>query len=264
MNDILFAVLLVGGIGLLIGIILAVASIVFAVAKDEKAEAIEQLLPGANCGACGYSGCSGYAAALAKGEAKPGLCSPGGEETASAVAELLGVDAQGVVKRVALVHCNGSLDNTENKMEYQGIASCAAAAMLHGGPGKCAYGCIGFGDCAAACSYGAVKICSGSAHIDPAKCRGCSMCAEACPQRLISMQPLKAAAVVRCKNCDKGAQTRNSCQIGCIGCMKCVKACEYGAVKVESFCASVDPEKCTACGKCAEVCPRGCISLLNI
>ena len=264
MNEILFAVLLVGGIGLLIGIILSVASIVFAVPKDEKAEAIEAILPGANCGACGFSGCSGYAKALADGDAKPGLCSPGGEETVKAIAEVLGVKADSVEKKSALVHCMGSEDNTESKMEYQGLSSCAAAALMHGGTGKCSYGCIGLGDCASVCAYDAIKLCSGVAQVDFAKCRGCSMCVSACPKNLISLAPVKQMAVVRCSNCDKGAQTRKDCKAGCIGCMKCVKACEFGAVKVENFHAKVDPELCTACGKCVSACPQGCISLMDI
>ena len=264
MNTIIFAVLLVGGIGLLIGLILAIASMVFAVPKDEKAEAIEEILPGANCGACGYSGCSGYAKALASGEAKPGLCSPGGEDTVKAIAEILGVDAGSVEKKTALVHCIGSSDNTENKMEYQGMLSCAAAAMIHGGLNKCSYGCIGLGDCAAACPYDAIKICNGVARVDMDKCRACSMCVAACPKNLISIVPARNAAVVRCSNCDKGAQTRKDCKAGCIGCMKCVKVCEFAAVKVEKFHASIDPELCTSCGKCIAACPQGCISVISL
>lgn len=262
--EILIPILIVAGIGLLAGIILAIASVVMAVPKDEKAEAVLEVLPGANCGACGFSGCSGYAAALSKGEAKVGLCSPGGEECAKACAEVLGVGEVAVEKKTALVHCMGSYDMTSDKMNYDGIQSCSASTFLAGGITSCRFGCMGMGDCAAVCPYGAISVCNGMASIDPAKCKGCSQCVAACPKGLISFVPLKKQAVVRCSNCDKGAQTMKVCKIGCIGCMKCVKSCEYGAVKVENFCAKVDPAKCKGCGKCVEACPRHIITLLEV
>ncbi len=261
--EILIPVLIVAGIGLVAGVGLAIASVIMAVPKDEKAEAILERLPGANCGACGFSGCSGYAAALAKGEAKVGLCSPGGEEVAHEVAALLGVSDVSVEKKVALVHCMGSYDMTSDKMRYDGIESCAASTLLAGGLTSCRYGCMGMGDCVAACPYGAIEVCNGMASVNPAKCRGCSACVAACPKKLISFVSMKKQAVVRCSNCDKGAQTMKVCKIGCIGCGKCMKACEYGAVKVTNFCASVDPEKCVGCGKCVEACPRHVITLLD-
>ena len=170
--EILIPVLIVSGIGLVAGVILAIASIVMAVPKDEKAEALLEVLPGANCGACGFSGCSGYAAALSKGEAKVGLCSPGGEACAKECAALLGVGDVAVEKKTALVHCMGSYDMTGDKMNYDGIESCAASTLLAGGITSCRFGCMGMGDCAAACPYGAVSVCNGMAAIDPKKCRG--------------------------------------------------------------------------------------------
>lgn len=261
--DIFIPILIVAGIGLLAGIILAVASVVMAVPKDEKAEALLEVLPGANCGACGFSGCSGYAAALSKGEAKVGLCSPGGEDCAKACAEVLGVGEVVVEKKTALVHCMGSYDMTSDKMNYNGIHSCSASTFLAGGITSCRFGCMGMGDCAAACPYGAISVCNGMASVNPEKCRGCSQCVAACPKGLISFVPLKKQAVVRCSNCDKGAQTMKVCKIGCIGCGKCMKACEYGAVQVKNFCAQVDPIKCVGCGKCVEACPRHIITLLD-
>lgn len=261
MNEILIPVLIVAGLGLIAGILLAVASIIMAVPKDEKAEAILEILPGANCGACGYSGCSGYAEALSKGEAKPGLCSPGGAETASQVAALLGSGDVEVEYKTALVHCMGSYDHTTDKMIYDGLEGCTAAAQLVGGIASCRFGCMGLGECAKACPYGAITVCNGVASINPARCRGCSMCVAACPKGLISFVPMKPQAVVRCANCDKGAATNKVCKVGCIGCMKCVKACEFGAVTIENFHAVVDPAKCTACGKCVDVCPRKCITM---
>ena len=154
--EILTPILIVGIIGLLAGVILAVASIVMAVPKDETAQALEEILPGANCGACGFSGCPGYAAAMAKGEAQPGLCSPGGAEVAQKCAKLLGGGDVRMEYKTALIHCLGSYDNTTDKMLYDGIPSCAAAAQLMGGITSCRYGCMGLGDCQRACEYGAI------------------------------------------------------------------------------------------------------------
>lgn len=258
MNPIILAVIIVGAIGLLIGLILAFASIFFAVPKDEKAEKILQALPGANCGACGYSGCQGYAQALAKGEAEPGLCSPGGEGAVKAVAEILGVKAEAGIKKTAVVKCRGYSQCTEERMEYQGIKSCSAAVMLYGGTGKCSYGCIGFGDCKAACDFNAVSICDGVAVVNENNCKACGKCVSACPKNIIEIMPVSSAAV-RCSNHDKGAAAKKACGNACIGCMRCVKSCEHNAVSVNNFLASIDSDKCIGCGACAEVCPQDCI-----
>jgi RnfABCDGE-type electron transport complex B subunit len=263
MNEILTPVLIVAGIGLLSGLILAVASIVMAVPKDEKAEAIREMLPGANCGACGFSGCDGYAKAMSSGEAKPGLCTVGGEAVAKTISEYIGCDTGEVAKKVALVHCLGSYDNTSDKVEYQGIETCAGAAIVAGGIASCQYGCMGIGDCMRACQYDAISICNGVARIDPSRCKGCSMCVKACPKHLISFVTANQQAVVRCSNCDKGALTNKVCKIGCIGCMKCEKTCQYDAVHVVNFLAVVDPSKCVGCGECVDICPRHCITMFN-
>ncbi len=259
-NSILLAVGIVAGIGLVLGVILAIVSAIMAVPKDEKVEALTEVLPGANCGACGYSGCEGYAKALASGEATLGKCSPGGEECVKALAEILGVAATSVDAKTALVHCMGSDDNTTRKMEYQGIMTCRAAMTLHGGMNSCTYGCIGLGDCMNVCPYGAISLCNGVAHIEPSLCKGCSMCVAACPKKLISFVPVKDMAVVRCSNCQKGADAKKACKTACIGCKKCEKVCEVGAVKVENFKAAVDASKCTGCMKCVEACPQGSIT----
>ncbi len=259
MNPVLLAVLTVGFIGLIVGLVLAIASALLSVPKDEKAQALLALLPGANCGACGYSGCSGYANALSKGTAKPGLCSPGGAETTKAIAAMLGTEPVENQRKTAVVFCMGGLEHTADKMLYQGISSCGAAVQLHGGTGKCSYGCMGFGDCKAACEYDAVTICNGLARINPALCRACGKCADACPKGLIRLAPVKQQAVVLCSSCDKGADTKRACTAGCIGCMRCVKACPNGAVKVENFKATVDPALCTGCFACIAQCKQGCL-----
>lgn len=260
MNGIVWTVLLVGGIGLLAGLLLSVAAIVLAVQKDETAEKLQALLPGANCGACGFSGCAGYAAALAGGKTdQTGLCAPGGAQTAAQLAEALGISAQAFVKKAAVVRCQGNRDKTAFKQDYRGLQSCAAANQLFGGPQACRFGCIGLGDCLAVCEYGAISIENGLADIDRNVCTGCGKCVRQCPKGLITLTAEPRKLTVKCVNHDKGAKIRSVCTTGCIGCMKCVKACEHGAIKVEQFLATIDDSLCTACGKCAEVCPNGCI-----
>lgn len=263
MSSIILAILILAGLGLLAGLVLAVASVVMAVPRDEKAEALRDLLPGANCGACGYSGCDGYAKAMANEGAAVGLCSPGGAAVAQATAELLGVKSEGVETRTALIRCAGCEEFTARKLEYRGLNSCAAANQFYGGDWLCMYGCLGHGDCKAVCEYGAVTVENGLARIDPALCRGCGLCAKACPKHLIELVPGSAKGVVRCSSHDKGAVVRKACSKGCIGCMKCTKVCEHDAIHVENFLASIDKTKCVGCGACADTCPVGCITIFG-
>ncbi len=266
MNSILLAVLIVGIIGLVCGIALAIASIVFAVPVDEKAEAITEMLPGANCGACGYNGCAGYASALSKGEVtNTALCNPGGSEVSKQIAEYLGLAAGEVAPMAAVVLCQGHSANASTKMEYSGVESCKMASQLFGGPKDCVYGCLGLGDCVKKCPYNAIHICDGVARINPELCKACKMCISACPKGLIELMPLhKTRAAVLCKNQDKGVLARKECKAACIGCMKCAKVCEAEAITVVHFNAHVDTEKCTGCGKCEEACPVKCIDILTL
>ncbi|MBQ2774535.1 MAG: RnfABCDGE type electron transport complex subunit B [Clostridia bacterium] len=263
--EILTAVIIVSVIGLIAGLGLAIASKVMAVPVDEKAEEIQEVLPGANCGACGFSGCSGYAAALSQGKTTDtGLCAPGGAEVSEAVAKITGLAAGSVTPMAAVVLCQGNKHNTDTKLNYMGVKSCTMANQLFGGPKDCIYGCIGFGDCVEVCPYEAIHICDGVARINPLACRACKMCIKTCPKGLIELMPLhEAKAAVLCNNHEKGAVARKQCKAACIGCMRCVKACEYDAVKVENFCAKVDFEKCIGCGKCHEVCPVKCIDVIE-
>lgn len=265
MTEILLPILLVAGIGLVLGLGLAIASKVMAVPVDEKAEAITEVLPGANCGACGFSGCAGYAAALSSGKCEQtNLCAPGGTKVATEVAEILGTAPASVMPTTAVVMCMGNSSNSHDKMNYKGVSSCRMATQLFGGAKECAYGCLGLGDCVDACEFDAIHICDGVARISTIACHSCKACVKACPKGLITMLPLNVTqAAVLCNNKEKGAAARKHCKAACIGCMKCVKACEHDAVKVESFLASVDPEKCVGCGKCHEACPVGCIDLIT-
>ena len=265
MTEVLLPVLIVAGIALLLGLGLAIASKVMAVPVDEKAEAIEAVLAGANCGACGYSGCAGYAAALSKGEVtETNLCAPGGSKVAAQIAEIMGTAPSEVIPTTAVVCCMGNTANAVTKMNYKGVSSCRMAAQLFGGAKECSYGCLGLGDCVDVCQFDAIHICDGVARISPIACHSCRACVGACPKGVIRMLPLnRTQAAVLCNSRDKGAVARKNCKAACIGCMKCEKTCEHDAVHVKNFLAEVDPEKCVGCGKCHEACPVGCIELIS-
>ena len=266
MSNIILPVVLVAGIGLLAGLLLAVLSKVMAVPVDEKAQAIEEILPGANCGSCGFSGCGGYAAALSAGKtAATNLCNPGGNEVSSKIAEIMGLSAGEITPMTAIVMCKGIPSVAVNQMVYEGVESCKMAAQLYGGEKSCHFGCLGLGDCAKQCPYHAIKICDGVAVVNPDICKACKKCVSVCPKGIIDLVPKnEVSAAVLCKNHAKGAQTRKDCSSGCIGCMKCVKTCENEAISMDNNLAVVDFNKCTACGACEKACPTGAIKLLSL
>ena len=259
MSEILIPVLAVTMIGLICGVGLAVASHVMAVKEDERFPAIRECLPGANCGACGFTGCDGYAKALLTPGTKTNLCVPGGAEAARKLAAVLGVEAEAVEAKTALVRCGGDCDHTSPKEDYRGIASCQAAKLFFGGSGTCTYGCMGLGDCMRVCPHGAISLVKGIASVDASICVGCGICAKTCPQQVIAIVPSRAKTAVLCSNPDMGAVPRKACSAGCIGCMKCVKTCEHDAVHVDGNLASVDYDKCIGCGACAQACPTGAL-----
>ena len=257
---ILIPTILLGVIAIVCAVVLTLSNHFFGIKEDETAVAIRACLPGANCGACGYTGCDGYAKALADGsESKTNLCVPGGDKTAKEIATILGVEAEDVVEQVAYVACNGNCGATEKKYDYKGFESCVAANLLYNGDKACNYACLGYGDCTRVCPKDAIHIEDGIAKVDPAKCIGCGMCVRECPNHIIKLVNDTVKVVVQCSNHDKGAITRKQCTNGCIGCMKCQKACPNGAVKVEGNLATIDYSLCTGCGACVEVCPVHCI-----
>ncbi|MBR6766928.1 MAG: RnfABCDGE type electron transport complex subunit B [Clostridia bacterium] len=258
--SILIPILAVAVIGLICGVGLSVASVVMKVEEDERLPAIRACLPGANCGACGYSGCDAYAKALLEPGAKTNLCVPGGEAAVRQLSAVLGVEAAAAAPRVAVVHCSGSCEKTQPTCEYHGISSCTAAKLFYGGGGNCVYGCLGHGDCAKVCPQNAIGFAKGIAVVDSEKCVGCGLCAKACPQMLIGIVPADTKVDVLCSNKDKGASTKKACSIGCIGCKKCEKTCRHGAITVADNVARIDYEKCTGCGECVEVCMTGCLT----
>jgi Na+-translocating ferredoxin:NAD+ oxidoreductase RNF subunit RnfB len=258
---ILYAILILAVLGLVFGLVLALASKAFYVPQDDRLEPLTAALPGANCGGCGYAGCSAYAKAVLSGEAEVGKCTSGGSECAAKMAEILGVEAVEVAPQVAFVRCVGR--DRKLKGDYEGIPDCMAAMRAAGnGPSVCQYGCLGFGNCAKVCQYGALQVVDGHAVVDPEKCTGCLACTHACPRNLIVAIPADSTVTVSCANRDKGPQARKACNYGCIGCTLCQRTCQHDAIHVIDNLAVIDYTKCVGCGDCAAKCPRGLIHFL--
>ena len=263
---ILIAIAVLVVIAIICSVLLTLSNIFFGVKENEKVIAVRDCLPGANCGACGYSGCDGYAKALGEGQCdNPSLCVPGGDTVAKEIGEITGLAAGDVVEKVAYVACNGSCKAEERKYVYDGIKTCVAANMNYSGDRECTFACLGYGDCMKVCPKNAISINpkNGVAEVDPKKCIGCGLCQKACPNSIIRIVEDTVRVVVKCSSHDKGAQVRKVCSNGCIGCMKCEKNCPEGAIKVENNLATIDYSKCTGCGKCHEVCPVKCVHLGN-
>ncbi len=261
---ILPSILIFAAIGAAAGALLVLASKFLFVETDETVAKLTEALPGANCGACGYSGCEGYASAIAKGEAPTNRCKPGGDESAAKLAEIMGTEALGTVREVAFVRCNGCNGATEDRYIFAGTQSCAATERFYNGKRNCRSGCDGLGDCVAVCEHDAISIVNGVAVVDPSKCGACGKCAEVCPNKLISIIPAEQKYAVRCMSRDSGKLTRAVCKNGCIGCKICEKKCPSNAITVENNHAAIDGAKCTSCGACAEACPQKCITLLPL
>ena len=259
MHPVLTAFFIVGGFGLLFAGLLVLASKFFHVQENEKVKKIRECLPGINCGACGYSGCDGYAEAVAEGKANPNLCVPGAADVAKELSEILGVKVEHKEVKTAFVKCNGECTAVSKKAVYDGIMTCAAASMLFGGPNACEYGCLGCGDCMKACPTGAICIDSGIAHVNSSLCVGCGVCVKTCPKGIIELYSRDTKYIVMCSSKDKGAVERKKCVNACIVCHKCELECTEGAIKIENNLPVFDYSLCVKCGKCEERCPVHCI-----
>ena len=259
-TGILTATAVVGVVGVFVGLFLGVAGIKFRVEVDEKEEAVLAALPGNNCGGCGYAGCSGLAAAIAKGEAPVNACPVGGAPVGEKIAAIMGVEAGASERKVAFVACMGDCGKSRQDYEYFGAQDCQMMGFVPGGgPKSCNSGCLGFGSCVKACPFDAIHVVNGVALVDKEKCKACGQCVEVCPKHLISLIPYDARYAVACSSKDKGPVTMKACDVGCIGCGLCARNCPSQAVEVKDFHAAIDQEKCTGCGTCVEKCPKKCI-----
>jgi Na+-translocating ferredoxin:NAD+ oxidoreductase RNF subunit RnfB len=254
------AILAMGGAGLLIGLLLGVASKKFAVEIDPKVEQIIEVLPGTNCGACGLPGCTAMAAAIAEGRQPVEACVAGGSAVAEAVAKVMGVEACVVTKRVARVLCQGGAKECSFLADYQGIKTCRGAVLAAGGGKACSYGCLGLGSCVYACSYDAISINEDKlAVVDEEKCTACGLCVTACPKNLFELVVSDKRVVIRCSSKDKGAVVKKICMVGCIACNLCVKVCPLNAITLKDNLAKINYDKCDNCGLCVEKCPMNSI-----
>lgn len=258
-SNVLKAALLLGVLGGLFGVMLAIASKVFAVEMDPKVVNILDALPGANCGACGFPGCEGLATAIAAGNAPVNGCAIGGQDVADQVADIMGVNAGNIVRQVAVVKCQGDCSNAKNKYEYHGIQDCRLISDISQGSKGCSSGCLGGGSCVAVCEFDAIHIVNGIAVVDKEKCVACKRCITICPKNVIDLMPYDSKTVVKCNTPDPGKVVRVNCSTGCIGCKLCEKSCPKDAIHVENNLAKIDYEKCINCGICASKCPTGAI-----
>ena len=272
MDFIFTAVLVLGAIALVASVVLFVISKKFAVHEDPRIGQVAELLPGANCGGCGFPGCSGMADALVKGADTGSIdglrCPVGGDDVMNQVSDLLGMAMANSEPMVAVVRCNGSCENRPRIAEYDGLRTCEAMNSTGAGETGCGYGCLGCGDCTKACQFGAISMNAetGLPEVDEEKCTSCGACVKACPRHIIELRkkgPKGRRVYVQCVNKDKGPVAKKACAVACIGCGKCQKVCKFEAITVENNLSYIDYSKCKMCTKCVDECPTGAIIKVN-
>lgn len=258
---IIIAATVVGGSGLLIGLFLGIFGEKFKVETDEKEVAVREQLPGNNCGGCGYAGCDGLAAAIAKGEAPVNGCPVGGEPVAVAIGAIMGVSADNTTRKTAFVKCGGDCGKAKEVYDYYGNEDCEAMVFVpNQGSKGCTYGCLGYGTCVKACPFDAIHIMDGIAVVDKDKCKACGRCVAVCPRNLIELVPYDAKILVKCNSKDSGKDVMKNCSAGCIGCQLCVKNCPVSAMEFDNHLVHIDMDKCVQCGACADKCPKQVIT----
>ena len=259
--EILIAILILSILGLLFGIGLAVASKRLAVQVDPKLEAVQHLLPGSNCGACGNPGCFGFAESLLSGKSTVDGCRVCSEEVREKIANIMGLALEKQTKKIATLHCNGGR-KVKDKYLYEGVNDCIAANLVLGGQKACVFACLGFGTCVAACPFGAISMSLEDLPVvDKVKCRSCNKCVLACPKKLFSLVSVTHNVYVACSSHDIGKDVKAVCPVGCIACKLCEKACKFDAIHVIDNLAVIDYHKCTSCGDCVKVCPTKTIRI---
>mgnify|MGYP005838266285 CR=1 FL=1 len=268
-STVLITIISLSSLGLIAAVILYFVAQKFKVFEDPRIDQVEEALPAANCGGCGFAGCRNFAEALVKAETFDGLnCPVGGTETMAKAAEILGKVAPEVEPRIAVLRCNGTPEFRTRTTIYDGAADCTIAHSLYGGETGCAYGCLGLGECVEACDFDAMYMDkeTGLPHIIDDNCVACGACVNACPRNIIELRK-KAKKdrkiYVSCVNQDKGGPARKACKVACIGCGKCEKVCKFDAITIENNLAFIDSDKCKLCRKCFPECPTGAIHELN-
>lgn len=260
----IIAVSVLAGLGLIAGLGLAIAARFFAVEIDPRQQQILDVLPGVNCGGCGFAGCSDFAPAIVKGLASLGGCPAGGAETAGAMAEIMGLAVDVMERKVALVLCQGTDDVVQRKFCYNGLVGCANSILLGGGDKMCGYGCLGLGDCQKACFFSAIEMRNGIAYVFPERCTSCGKCVEVCPRDIIKLVPDPSKVHILCNNKDKGATAKKACKVACIGCRKCVKAADEGQIEMDGFLARINYDNAPTDAAIAGECPTGAIGLISL
>ncbi|WP_462317237.1 Fe-S cluster domain-containing protein [Marinilabilia sp.] len=269
MSVVLITILTLAGLGALAAVILYLASQKFKVFEDPRIDQVEEALPAANCGGCGFPGCRAFAEALVKADDISDLnCPVGGPETMEKVADILGKEVPKTDPMVAVVRCNGTCENRPRVNQYEGATSCAVAGALYGGETGCSYGCYGLGDCVEACDFDAMYMDeeTGLPVIIEDNCVACGACVDECPKDIIELRkkgPKSRRIFISCVNQDKGAVAKKACSVACIGCGKCVKICPFDAITMENNLAYIDYDKCKLCRKCVPECPTNAIHELN-
>ncbi len=268
-QTILFAIIALCILGVTAAVILYYIAQKFKVIEDPNIDIINDMLPGANCGGCGFAGCRALAEAIVKSkDLSVQKCPVGGNDVMKQISTFLGLNAVEAEPQIAVVRCQGSTLNAPSRVKYEGAESCAFAHYLSAGESGCPYGCLGEGDCVRACLFDAIIIdkSTGLPVVSDEKCVACGACVKACPRSIIELRPKgkkDRRIYVSCISKDKGAIARKNCITACIGCGKCVKECAFEAITLVNNLAYIDPLKCTLCRKCVAVCPTSAIMELN-